>query len=465
MDEVRQMKRNYYVEKSFILLTLTTLFIFLFSWGGAAAYEIAWPSEQRLAANTKIGGVDVGGLMESEAEEVLQEEKERWKNSSGLTLALFDEKVVLDAGAIKFDVTKSINIALENGSIPLQATIDQPAVADHLDRFSFTNLREHVSVSDLQNRLTTISDITESDFTQLDAAAYFNEEARLEKKTFNQVTVTMDGAAPTYLEKWTNQLDGYTIDPTTSFSLMNALEERDVSVFDDPSLDVLASAFYQVLAETNFVLTERHINEALPAYAEMGQDAHVDPNGKDLGFYNPNIYAYEWNLSVEGNQLKASLQGFPFLHDYSMITRAEETIEPRTIVRFDPTRSAGDRQTLTDGENGYVADVFREVRNQENTVMKETALAQDYYPPEHRLEEWSLQNRSDMADEISEQTWEEQNESADMQPSPSSPDKEDSSGETEDNRPEESMESENGVTEEDNESEDIEEDAPVKGYD
>ncbi|RSL32261.1 hypothetical protein D7Z54_16555 [Salibacterium salarium] len=462
------MKRNYYIEKSFILLTLTAFFIFLFSWGGSVAIEAAWTSEERLPEGTVVGGVDVGGLLESEANEILTEESESWKNSSGTALSLFNEEVIFDSKVINIDVTKSIDLALEKESIPLQATINQSAVENHLERFSFANLSKRVSMTDLKNRLTVISNITESDYEQVDVADYFDEDHALQAETFNQVTITRNEPFPSYFQEWVGALDGYETPPHTTFSLTQALEESDVSYFDDPSLDVLASAFFQVMGQTNFVLSERHINESLPSYIELGQDAHVEPEKEDLRFYNPNIYAYEWNLEVERNQLTVSLQGLPFLHDYSMGTREEETMEPRTIVTFNSSRSSGEKETLTDGEVGHFADVIRQVKNDEDVVIEKTELAQDYYAPVQRLEEWSLQDRAAMDDKIPEQVWEEN----DNEPTESEDEMNDV-----DETEEELEESENDTTvtegkakkEENSETEDTledtDDDTPVKGYD
>ncbi|WP_240374714.1 VanW family protein [Bacillus piscicola] len=395
------MKRNRYIERAFLILVTATLLISVVSAGGAAAYEAVWNGEERLPPDTVISGVAVGGLPVSKAETKLQQAVKAWQKRSPLTLALFDERVPLKGDAVVFQVEESVRKALQGGKFPVKAELSEEEVKVHAEHFPYAGIVERTAVSPLTEEIMATIDLMDGENVVIDVAPYVEG---LEKQTVMEVTTSVD-APPAYFREWVKKLDGYQMDKESEFSLLQALEESGASLFDDPAADILATAFFQLLGETNFILTERHIHDELPNYADLGGDADVRPDEKDLRFYNPNIYSYQVNVGMNGNELTLSLSGYPFLNSYTIKTINSETISPRTIVRFNPSRVPGDRVTLKRGENGHYTELVKETRDRDGILLREEIVAQDYYPPIHRLEEWSLQEQNQLDDEIPESDW------------------------------------------------------------
>ncbi|MFD2705180.1 hypothetical protein [Salibacterium lacus] len=395
------MKRNSYIEKAMLLFTCLTGVILLFALGGAAAYEYVWPEEETLPSEAVAGGVDIGGMKRSEAEESVSEEWKNWQQQAGVALRLFDEEVVIEGDRFTAEVKESVQQAFTDHNVPLHVSWNsgENALPEALDRFSFVHLRDRIDMTALNEQIRTIDNVTQNQTQTLDTGTFFMEELPLESTTFNRVTLSpgMSGSA---LEDWSRALDGYEMEGNSVFSLLEVLEESGNTVYDDPALDALATGIFQVLAATNFELSERHINEELPPYAAPGEGAHVDVPDRGLVFYNPNIYTYQWNVSWNGSELSLSLSGPEFLHSYTLEQQDEQTIQPRTVVQFDENRTSGGRQTIREGENGYYAEAVRVVTDADGNMLKEMVLGQDYYPPEHRVEEESLQTADEKEEEL-----------------------------------------------------------------
>ncbi|SFM06109.1 VanW family protein [Salibacterium qingdaonense] len=390
------MKRNRYIEKSMLLFTCLTGVILFFSIGGAAAYEHVWPEEDTLPDEAEAGGVDIGGMKRSEAEETVSDAWENWQERSGVALQLFDEEVIIEGERFKAEVAETVEQAFTDQNVLLQVSwADEGNVLpEFLDRFTYENLRERVDMRALNEQVTTMGNITRQKKASQDIGSFFIEEMPLETTTFNNVTLTPDNSGSA-LEDWADALNGYEMEGGSVFSLLNALKEGGSTVYNAPELDALASGVFQVLAAANFEMSERHINEELPSYAAPGEDAHIEVPDRDLKFYNPNIYSYQWNASWNGSELSLSLSGPEFLHSYELEQRKEETLNPRTVVRVDENRTTGGRRTLREGENGYYAEAVRVVTDVDGDVLQETLLGRDYYPPEQRIVEESLQTSAE----------------------------------------------------------------------
>ncbi|SFE70450.1 G5 domain-containing protein [Alteribacillus iranensis] len=408
------MKRNRYMEQSLLILAAAVLFIFLFSYGGTTAYQTVANPEERLPEETLVNGVDVGGMKVSDAEEVLRERIEEWKVRSGIAFIMFDERVMFDSQAIDFMVSDTVNNARSGEDVSMVARIPKGAVQSSLQQFTYENMHEKVDIDKLITTLVEHIDFNRTDIQQVDIGSFFTKPHQLTSTVINEVTVKSE-TLPSYAIEWAEQLDGYEIQAQSEFSLIQALEEQGAVLFDDPALDMLASAVFQLLRETNFVLGERHIHHQLPSHADLGDDADVQPPDKDLRFYNPNIYPYDIHVQATGGQYRVSLSGYPFLFDYYVVNKKEETISPRTVVRFDSDRLPGDRQLISNGREGHYTELVRETKN-EGTLIEKELLSQDYYAPKHKVEEWSLQERNQIDDEIPEDRWEEEEDERDGEP-------------------------------------------------
>ncbi len=137
---------------------------------------------------------------------------------------------------------------------------------------------------------------------------------------------------------------------------------------------------------TNFAIEERNIGNELPAYAHLGDEAKVDfTQNMDLAFSNPNKTKYTLDLQLNGNSLTVTLKGAKLPYEYKITTKNEQKLMPKTIVQYSPLLASGQTMVKNAGQNGQTAAVYRQTYKGD-ILIKSELIANDYYPPEYRVE-------------------------------------------------------------------------------
>ncbi|TWI57092.1 hypothetical protein IQ10_01795 [Halalkalibacter nanhaiisediminis] len=346
------------------------------------------PFEQTYDDGTLIANEEVGGMTEDEAAELLHSKINQWRTEANVNYVLLEQRKAMPNEAILFDVRAALEEAWTQRSVDLLATVDEQIMRDELMTIGHYETGDRIDFSLLTRQLTEdVRSMKRSNKTY-QLQEFFLPDFQLREEVVSEVTLDVSGA---YLAEWAQSLNGYIIEPQALFSMQEALDQSGVTVLDSEALDVFATGLFQLFTKTNFNLLERHVNLTLPAYATVGYAAAASPNSMDLKVLNPNHHSYELSLSYVNNQLRISLMGLSFIHDYSLVVENIEEIEPRTIVHISPRRTIGDKQVMSEGALGFSADVYQVVSSSEGTMIERNRIASDYYPAMHRIEELSLQ--------------------------------------------------------------------------
>jgi hypothetical protein len=384
----------------FFCLFVSCCSLALFSVGGHYAFGALFSFEEVYEPGSMIAGVDISGKTEAQALELVEEQVATWKTKQKVNYVLLEEHMILPLDVIDFDIEQALIDAKSGGKVELQAVIDEKQIRNELMKIKRYDLMSKVDTSLLKQELEEdIRSLATSKRTY-DMNDFFREEKKLEMTTVAEVL--LDGGEASYFAEWVAALDGYVIEPLHLFALQDALKQQGVPVFTSSGLDILATGFYQLFMQTNFDLLERHTSLTLPYNTTVGYAAAMSPNSMDLKVLNPNYYAYEVEASYQSGLLNLALQGKSFIHSYSLEVENVEQINPRTIVQYSNRRLIGDKQLMKTGSYGFSADVYRVERDENGVVVKKEKIASDFYPPEHRIEEWSLQ-QDHVDDQVTEE--------------------------------------------------------------
>lgn len=377
--------------KAFLLIFICTVFIALFSYGGAFAMETIFPKKFFYPPGTMIASVAIGGLTDEEAEVKLINELEIWRNNTSFRLVYFDEIVEIEAAEVEFFIAESLQL-VEKGYGELYANLPEHLFFEAIEAFSYpipiAELNQEALKKRVRSHIVSLSP----------SPVYININEYIDTKT-NETEVVATAQISNLenspqLSEWSSMLDGLVIEAEERFSLLDTMKAIEVLPTGGESLNSLATVLYQLFLETNFQIVERHSSLTLPSHTLVGLNAVLLPNKADLIVENKNYYPYTLKLSFQSNELKASLTGLTFPYQYTAIIKDQRVIEPRKIVHFSATRRIGDKQVIKNGEKGYFAEVYRQVKNHETEqLLHEQFLFEDFYPPVHQIEEWSFKER------------------------------------------------------------------------
>lgn len=368
--------------KLFLVLLISTLYIFSFSQLGALAYDAFANKQGYFAEGTIIGNLPVAGKTEEEAKSLINEEISQWFANTTINVQYMEKSKALDLSSIEFDVDASVTKAEQGIRNLVQADIQE--LNDFLMSLSTSINLEDFNVSGLQSAILNSAKVLESgDYTF--RVEDFHVSASLKEKEVIE-------ESPITLEQQNEDLEAFAgktiaIEGKSQFSFLKYLEEEKLQTLSEQSLNKIASAIYRVLLPTNFTIIERHISSSLPAYAVLGFEAKVNVmKNFDLAFSNPNDSQYELQFEKKNQSLIVSLKGPRFLNEYTITLEDEKTIGQKTIKQFSPLLPDGAIKVKTEGKNGLYIKVFRESHDENGALLQKKLISEDFYAPLHRIE-------------------------------------------------------------------------------
>jgi hypothetical protein len=151
-------------------------------------------------------------------------------------------------------------------------------------------------------------------------------------------------------------------------------------------MSLIASAVYQAILPTNFMVVERHTGRSLPDGIPLGYEAKVDKKVRDLRFYNPNINSYTLRFQEVGNGFRVTLVGLPFAYKYVIKVGETEYFNPKTIAQYSPLLKPGERQIKQVGRQGMLVKVKKETYDENNQFIQSEVVSEDFYPPVYTIE-------------------------------------------------------------------------------
>ncbi|RKL65921.1 hypothetical protein CR203_17770 [Salipaludibacillus neizhouensis] len=385
------MKIKYFVN-SMILLSGSILFLFYITFGGDYVYT-AYYEEETFENNTFIATADISNLTHEEAIAVVETEVENWKVSAEASFRWYEQEVKSNVESIDFFVEESVTNADMNkaSSYDLMAEIDVTYLRDNLSQFSFyfqdMNLvnEEQLEIEVLETAVSLPNSELE-----LNVHEFLNSDVQEKETVLYSATRQLDSPL---LEAWSNEMPEIVIEGDSRFSLSEVFEGQNIESTEGNPLSILGSAVFETLLHSNFQLVERHQPERLNEGIPLGFDTQVVIGEQDLVFDNPNPVSYELELEYDNGLLTVELIGENLPYTVTVEMEDVHDLEPKTIVNYTEQLSSGGSSVEEMGSNGTTYDIVRTFDFPENEWQVEEWIANDYYPPEHRVE---LRNVDDL---------------------------------------------------------------------
>jgi VanW like protein len=367
----------------FASLSLAALFLFLVSDFGTRAYSHFF-EEETYGEGVVIASIPLEDVTQKEAISLVNDRILQWKDSHPVYIRYNDQKVKLNADVWLFQNEESVK-DINGISNQLQLSLNEEAVRKSLSELQVSGLDKLLEEDRLFAYLKQMGATLQTKDTEVDINEFLITFGQAEE-VVSEGTIKLPGEN-LLLKNWLKGLEGYEIKPGASFSLIGAIEEVGFSAQDSIDINVLASGVYTAVQKTNFTIVERHTSRELPDYTALGFEAYVKPAEMDFAFENPNATSYKLNFTVSENKLTVSIVGIPLPYTY-MVKVDKQVFEPKTIIHFNDQLSSIFSSVLVNGgSEGYLATVYRESFGSGGESVEKTKLAEDFYPPKHRIEE------------------------------------------------------------------------------
>ncbi|GEN51912.1 VanW family protein [Halobacillus faecis] len=379
------------------LVVAVGMSMFLFTIGSSAAIQYV-TTGKHLPENTVIASVNVSEKSRGEAVQLLSEKVQNWKDNHSIVVKVDGKELTVDTEMIQFDVASTVEQAMNTTIRDIQVTIDESYLKDLK---SYMDVSLAAEFSEGQFIETLKRDAAQMVDSPLEYVAYDfvkGNAASLYESIGGQMVVIPQEAS---MERAVQLFDGEEFEDGTVFSF-NRLLNRD-GIYDEVSLDVLASGIYGASVKAGMIIQERHISHRLPEYSEIGMEANVDlKQGQDLKVYNPFSGDYQLSVSVEGGNLEVQWVGYPTTSDFHVQLLDREEISPKTIIQYSSLVNDETFNLLQEGEDGQVVSVYRIDRSLSDGA--EEFISEDYYPPVARVEEHPPDSEGSSAENFESET-------------------------------------------------------------
>lgn len=375
--------------KLFIVLLISTAFIFSFSHYGTTAYNAFTSNMTGFSKGTMIGPVDVSGKSKEEATALLNESLVNWRSGTTITLQYKEKSVPIDINQFRFDIENSAAMAKDGQKNEIIVTFKSGDLYQYLQGISTKLDSSKVQLDPLLAELiTTASNLSPGQY-QVKVEKYV--DASTNNEVISEASITSE-MVPIDLGILVEKLNPIKIDVKLQFSFLKLLEERQLTAYSSDAASMIATVVYKTILTSNFAIVEKHTGQVMPDYVELGYEAKVDyQNHLDLVFVNPNEASYEIVLQTENNTVTALLKGSSFLYKYEvkleneLDKELEFNLKPKTIIQYAPLKGSAIR-VKEKGSNGQLIKVYREVYGENDEWLRNEFISEDFYPPIHRIE-------------------------------------------------------------------------------
>ncbi|WP_409270814.1 VanW family protein [Neobacillus sp. SCS-31] len=384
------MNKNQQTLKIFVVLILSTSYVFGFSHYGPRALGALFASEKGYLPGTAVGTINLEGKTPKEALSLLQDAIADWKANNSFKLHFKEKSIELEIDRFTFDPEGTVSSIVDGRQNAVQVSLDERALIEWIEKISPSLIGEEIDLKNLGNSLTEPAKKLETGEVSFRLDRFL---ANIQSDQEVIASGTIDVKEPSYeLELAVNELSGMKIEGNSEFSIIRALDSNGLSSLSPMALSMLATSVYIAVLETNFDILERNISKELPEYAKLGSEASVDQtSGKDFIFKNPNVDKFELSFSYIGNKLTAEIKGSKFLYEYKAVADGEEQFQPKVIKQYSPYLKDGQVKITKEGKPGSIIKMYREIYSQGN-LLDTQFMGEDYYPPIHRVEVHALQD-------------------------------------------------------------------------
>lgn len=363
------------------LLGSSVLFFGVTQAGTYVVNEVIFPAKD-FGDQTYIGPFDVSNLPEEEAAVTIQTGVKGWFDQAQVKIRVQDAEVPFPLEVVEFNTNNTLTSAQDGAKNELLFDVTEESVGTFLNQqfspFVFSDdeiisATEAIRVQLASGRKDQTIDISS-------ALLSTNTEDIVTDVTFESIDISVG------LQNLLLALDGYVIDPLTTFSLLEFIETADVGVVTEQDLTTVASILYASVLLTNFGVDERSIGPTVPTTVPLGFEATINRElGVDFVFTNPNSTSFTLNLNSSGTSLNANLTGLPFVYSYETAVTDREEFKPKTIKQFSSFVDQNTIRIKTEGENGVQVSVLKTIISGDD-VLETINVSKDFYPPVHKVE-------------------------------------------------------------------------------
>jgi hypothetical protein len=387
--------------KLFSLIILSVVFIYNVSYAGEYSYEKIF-GEKKLPVGSTVGSVEVGDLKANQAYNKVSQAVAKWESETVILLKYEDIEIEIEKGIFGFNIEESVKSGFESAHVPLNTVVSSESMLLMLAPFLNTPIFQAINIESLQMHLTEIASSLKVGEHILHLTEFLNEEeVTAEAAAESAVSYPTNGQT---LSKWINLLNNMEIKPGETLSLLTVMKKYEIEPVPSESLTVFASGIYKAVLSTNFEVIERHTSRNLPAYIELGFEVSIEDGEQDFVFKNPNSFSYRFHFILKDNKLYVEIVGVPFTTGYE-VEVISRTFQPKTVIQYNAALSIDTKNVVNEGKTGYLAEVYRIEIIPETNEQKRVKIAEDFYPPVHRIEErgWPKES-TDPTNELSEQS-------------------------------------------------------------
>lgn len=381
--------------KLFVVLLFCTIFIYSFSHFGVLAYNATTSSGDEFKEGTFIGSLNVSGKSKSEATTALAEEVAKWRTETKIELFYKEKNAPIDLAIFNFELEGSVTSAVNGTANPVIVSINQ-----HDLRQAYKLISPDLSIEDVNEdtfgaELSTYPANLSIGTFKVQLENHMNDSGNNE--VISQAEITLKNTIAPVAEG-VQKLSSIKIEPRSQISLTDLFASNDMTEFSNEAKSIIASGIYEAILPTNFIIVERNISLNLPQYAKLGYEALVNED-KNLGFSfaNPNESSYEIKLSVNANVLNVELFGSPFLYEYRILLGEQEKFKPKKIIQYSPQLKPNAVTIKQPGQDGIQMKVYREVYDENGSLLRTETISDDFYPPVHQIEIHGLKSTSSPA--------------------------------------------------------------------
>ncbi|MDF0726756.1 VanW family protein [Cytobacillus sp. S13-E01] len=382
--------RNLRELKLLAAIIFCTSYIFSFSQLGAFAYESVFSPGNSFEEGTMIGPINVSSLTKEEAIKKIENEILDWEAKTQLYIKNKENDKVINTSLFSFSVIESVSNAQDRSVSPLLVAISDEHYTAVLKDIADDSLRENLDVDKLQSDLEKVAEnLQTGEFTfQL-----LNYGKNKEKNEIVSESIVATTAYHDEISKFINRINTIKVPPRSQVSLLEMIGDDELPGYSPEALSIIASGLYKAVLATNFEIIERHYSRNLPTYAELGYEARILPENNDFVFYNPNTTEYTFQLELFKDRLYTSITGVPFIFGYQVIIDTIQAFEPRTVLQYKSTVSIGEVVVKEAGTKGFLIPIFRLTLDESFDIIEKIKIAEDFYPPIHRVEIHSLASK------------------------------------------------------------------------
>ncbi|MGB3260048.1 hypothetical protein [Paenisporosarcina sp.] len=364
------------------MLGTTVLFFGLSQAGTYAINKVVFPTKG-FGDQTYIGPYDVSNLPETDAAVTVQTGVKAWYDEAQVQIKLQDAIIPFPLEVVEFNTDRTLTSARDGAKNELRFDVTEESVGTFLNQqFSPMIFSDEEIVSVTKSIREQLASGRKDQTIDISTAllASSSVETAITNVSFNNIETSVG------IRNLMTALNGYVINPKSTFSLLEFIETADLGVLTEQDLTTVASILYASILQTNFGVDERSIGPVVPTSVPLGFEASINRElGIDFVFTNPNTTSFTLNLNGVGTGINASVTGFPFVYQYETTITDRLEFQPKIIKQFSSFVEPNTIRVKSQGQNGIQVTVFKYIKSSSD-IIETKEVSKDFYPPVHKVE-------------------------------------------------------------------------------